>query len=176
MLTRPRSEPLCTSGGRSISPVHNCRYALADERAMGQSGRVTGDLRTAWVEDLQCCGRPFAVGENVRWELNGIDAGRRQFLAAVFGEGTAGLITDCYIRHEPYQRGDVVSAVVRSITVVAWDWPYLGGDTLEDLSPSTPAAVFLHEQRAADGDDQVEGRACNGYLVELQLVTANPSA
>jgi hypothetical protein len=138
--------------------------------------QVPEDLRTVWVEDLHCCGSPFAVGESVRWELNGVNEGRRQFLAAALGAEISDSIADCYIRHEPYQPGYIVSAVVRSITGVAWDWPYLGGSSLETLSPPKPIAVFLHEQLAAHAEDQVDGRSCTGYLVELQIVADEPSA
>ena len=129
-----------------------------------------------WVEDLNCCGKPFVVGESVRWDLYDIDAGWWEFLTATLGADTSDAITHTYLRHESYEPVSVVNAVVRSIKAVAWDWPYLGRDSLGAVMPPTPSAVFFQEQRTADSEDRIEGRTCNGYLVELQIVTGEPSA
>jgi hypothetical protein len=116
-----------------------------------------------WVEDLDGHS-PIAVGERVRWDLRAPTPLDRDFVARVLGTAAADDITDTYGSMGEYRPGRVVTAVVRSITAVTWDWPHLGRDTPETLSPPRPLSVTTSEETGARPEDPV-----NAYVVQLDI-------
>src|SRR4051794_38906646 len=94
-------------------------------------GRVTVETRTIWVENLDCCGEPFALGSTVTWELHAVDDEERGFLRAVFGDDVARRITDGYERHGQCEPTTDVVGIVRSIEAVSWQIHPLADDTPE---------------------------------------------
>jgi hypothetical protein len=135
---------------------------------------VGAETKTVWVEDLGCCGDPFAVGSTVAWELQGVGHADRRFFASVFGDEIAARITDRLDRHEDNKRARLVSGVVRSIEAVSWQVHPLADD-----SPVTdafglyalPGSVVMVAKSAADQMDEVRGRPCMGYIVDLDVVS-----
>jgi hypothetical protein len=129
-------------------------------------------VRTVWVEELDCCGEPFALGSTVTWELHSVDDGERGFLRAVFGEDIAARITDGYERHGAYEPTTDVVGVVRRIEAVSWQI-----DPLADDSPETdalglyakPGSLVIEARATAEAFDRVGGRSCLGYIVDLDV-------
>jgi hypothetical protein len=143
---------------------------------------MTAETRTVWVEELDCCGEPFALGSTVTWELHSVADGERRFLRAVFGDVIAARITDGYERHVQYEQTRDVVGIVRSIEAVSWQIHPLADD-----SPVTdalglyalPGSLVIEARSAAKAFDRVGDRGCLGYIVDLDVAidgaTANAS-
>jgi hypothetical protein len=136
--------------------------------------RVNVEMKTVWVEDLECCGDSFSVGSMVSWPLHSVDE-ERGFFTAVFGEDTAQRITDGYERHgqswaEPTS---LVEGIVRSIEGVSWLVHPRADDSAltDDLGRyALPGSLVISARASAARGDEVGGRSCMGYLVDLEVV------
>ena len=148
----------------------NC---VGDQVPLWHTDRVTTERRTVWVEELDCCGDPFALGSTVAWELHSVADGERRFLRAVFGADTAARITDGYERHGVHEPTSEVVGIVRSIDAVSWQVHPMAADE----SPLTdalglyaqPGSLAIEARSAAKAFDWVGGRECFGYIVELDV-------
>ena len=138
-----------------------------------------GQRRTVWVEDLECCGDPFAVGSPVAWDVHAIDSGERGFLLDVFGPSISGRVTDGLTRHggngeEPQTTN--VTGVVHSIQAVTWViHPLAAAESPiadEQGLYAAPGSLAMETQSMARRGDTVAGRSCFGYLVELDVENA----
>jgi uncharacterized protein DUF6578 len=138
-------------------------------------GAMTVETKTVWVEELACCGEPFAVGSTVTWDLHSIDAGERRFLTSVFGADIGANFTDGYERHGGSGEDSPVrpvAGIVRSIGATTWRIHPLADDSPETDALglyALPGSVRIVAQSAADSLDRVEGGECFGYIVELEV-------
>ena len=133
---------------------------------------MTVATRTVWVEELDCCGAPFALGSAVSWELHSVDDGERRFLQAVFGEDIAERITDGYERHGQCEPTTQVEGIVRAIEATSWQIHPLADDSPETDALghyALPGSVVIEARSSANAFDRVGGRSCFGYIVDLDV-------
>jgi hypothetical protein len=136
---------------------------------------VTVETRTVWVEELDCCGDPFALGSSVTWPLHGVDDAERRFLEALFGDDIAARITDGYERHGQHEPTSDVVGIVRSIEAVSWQIHPLADDSPETDALGVyalPGSVVIEARPSAKAFDSVGGRNCFGYIVDLDVAFA----
>lgn len=120
-----------------------------------------------WVDDwqLQCCGIPFAIGEEVTWTLHTSDL---DWLTDIFGPERAAGITHAEEHHGRSEnvaatRGRVVDIAAAACRYTAI--PDGAGTRLQHVSGS---GVLEPVVRADGWDTAPEGSMFIGYVVEFE--------
>jgi hypothetical protein len=127
-----------------------------------------------WVEcwELQCCGEPFAVGDEVEWGLLPVNADDRSYFTNGLGAEAAGRLTHCERHHEDVNEKQPVPTrgVVRSITAAYWERaPRPGGKPR--VFYTVPGTTVFETRDGADGWElEKDGLGFEGYVVELAPV------
>lgn len=126
--------------------------------------------KTVWVDDwqMQCCGKPFAVGTTLSWKLRDPDPG---WLGSVLGPDRAITVDAAEEHHGAVAEDDSpsVTGTVSSIETVHCRYaPQAEGDP-RSLYPVAGSAVIARVW-SADGwtPDKGELRFV-GYVVRLEL-------
>lgn len=123
---------------------------------------------TVWVDDwqLQCCGDPFAIGDEVAWSLT---TPHLEWLTSVLGPQRAAAIT-----HAEEHHGRSEDAVPTRGRVLDIATACCGYTKVRDARGSIelqhrPDTGELHPVIRADGSDTApEGLLFLGYIVELE--------
>jgi hypothetical protein len=126
-----------------------------------------------WVDawQMQCCGVPFAVGQEISWQLSqDVDT---EWLTSVLGTDAAEAIRFSYEHHgrlpedAPHTRGTVLQ-----IKAAHSRYAPAAGENARTLHP-VPGSGQLATVDSADGWDTVAlNRHFNGYLVDLDVTDA----
>jgi hypothetical protein len=117
---------------------------------------------------MECCGRPFRVGDVVEWTLSADkDLG---WLADVLGSGIASQIGFCEDHHGGLpEDAPVTRGKVRAIQAVRWRYEAGPGGSAKARYP-VPGTAMLASAERADGRESQTGEACfAGYLVDLDV-------
>lgn len=122
-------------------------------------------MLTVWIDSwqMQCCGRRFAVGDQVVWTL--VPDPDLDYPESVLGEDMAGSITHREEHHGGLpDDASITAATVRSISAIFCDYgPAPDGKTLYPISGTQ--AVKLKD--SADGWEDETDQRFVAYLVEL---------
>jgi len=126
-----------------------------------------------WVEhwELQCCGDPFAVGDEVEWGL--VPASPDDVLTDGLGAETAALVTHYETHHQsPDDEPQPVPTRgrVKSITAAYWRVGPRPGGSERALYPVPGTAVLEDRERADGWEPKLETLVFEGYIVELTPV------
>jgi hypothetical protein len=129
---------------------------------------------TVWVDgwQMQCCGRPFAIGSEVSWTARDADHG---WLTDVLGPDLAATVTMAEEHHDGDHGGDWVQTVHGTITSIAAvhcrHSPLPGADP--EVFHAVACSATLTPVDTADGwtpnHDELE---FTGYLVGLAVTAA----
>ena len=117
---------------------------------------------------MECCGRPFRVGDVVEWTLSAdMDLG---WLADVLGPDVASQIASCEDHHGALPEDTPVTrGKVRAIQAVRWRYGARPGGSARTLYPVPGTGKLASVERAAGRESQT-GEACfAGYLVDLDV-------
>ena len=127
---------------------------------------------TVWVDDwqIQCCGTPFAIGDQVTWTLS--PTPDLDWLSGIFGPERARGITHAEDHHGQI---DVVATRGRVVDIAAafcryTEHPWGRGTELRHV----PGSGELRPLTEADGwDSAPEGALSLGYVVGLEAYDDN---
>lgn len=126
-----------------------------------------------WVSSwqMECCGDPFAVGDNVTWHLD--DEPDPEWYEAALGTEVAQRITHAEEHHSDDEEFPQVTGRVISITRAWCDY----GPTAADdrvLYPIPGSAVFESVDRYDGSErDAHPELTFNGWVVELELADSD---
>lgn len=122
-----------------------------------------------WVQawQMQCCGDPFAVGDDVDWTLD--DQPDKEWLKAALGADAAARVTYSEESHGGLS-DDAPTTRGRVLTIRTAHGRYTatpsGGRTLYPV----PGSGLLTGANSVDGSESdISESRLNGYLVELDL-------
>ena len=146
---------------------------MAAVQSLGEESETGRVEALIWVADweLQCCGKPFAVGDTVTWATTPAD-GSSDWLAVLVGPDLAHEISYLNTRHGPHPsegsasiRGEVVG--IRAAFVMHEADP----PDSKMLHP-VPGSEHLHDVFRADGwEPDIGTRRFRGYVVRLSEST-----
>lgn len=123
---------------------------------------------TVWVDgwQLECCGEPFAVGQEVSWVLRDLD---REWLASFLGGGLAGSVDKAEEHHgnEPEGVPPTVGTVV-SIEAVHCRYAPLSPD-VNGLHPVAGSGTTVSVRNTAVAGQDRGDLTFVGYLVGLAV-------
>jgi hypothetical protein len=129
---------------------------------------------TVWVDDwqMQCCGRPFAIGSVVSWTARDAD---HEWLTDVLGPDLAATVALAEEHHDGDHDGDCVQMVHGTITSIAA--VHCRYSPLPDADPKVFHAVAgsatLTPVDTADGwTPNHDDLKFTGYLVRLAVTAA----
>jgi hypothetical protein len=135
---------------------------------MGRAGYENGIVEIrVWVDNwqMQCCGDPFAVGDEVSWKLQDRDS---EWLEAIIGADLAHGIDKAEEHHEGEgEETTVTVGIVGSIHAVHCRYAPLPGAPENHLFP-VPGSGTVTMIRAADGwTADHDDLKFAGYVVQL---------
>jgi hypothetical protein len=115
----------------------------------------------AW--QMQCCGTPFKVGDDVTWTL--LEGSDSKALSQVLGPQLADQITHVEEHHGRHpEDAPTTTGRVKQIRTVAVRYE----STASDVAVSVPGSAKVIQVEAADGHDTDPGDGrLVGYLVDL---------
>jgi hypothetical protein len=115
----------------------------------------------AW--QMQCCGTPFKVGDEVTWTL--VEGSDRRSLAQVLGPQLAGQVTHVEEHHGRHpEAAPTTTGRIKQIRSVAVRYE----NTASDVAVSVPGSAKVIQVDLADGHDtDPRGARLVGYLVDL---------
>lgn len=125
-----------------------------------------------WLADWewQCCGEPFAVGDDVEWILVEADDAARASFGKTLGPEIGQSITHWETHHQDddEERLAATRACVESITAVYWRYAPRTGADERVLHPVAGTGVF-EPRTGADGwePESDAGPSFAGYIVDL---------
>jgi hypothetical protein len=127
---------------------------------------------TAW--QMECCGEPFAVGEQVEWTL--CDDPDREWLEAALGPELAQSISHAEEHHGGVpEETPPVRARVLGIRCAHGRYAAVPGSNSRTLYPVPGSAVLTEVDRADGREAETSGLSFNGYIVELDIFLASPT-
>ena len=118
---------------------------------------------TVWVDDWQheCCGEPFALGQEVRWLLAPDDAGRQALLRPDDGV----VVTHALDSHQAGDEQPARTVIGRVALIRAIQLEYEG----QRVRRSVPGSARLTVLAESDGPEP-GWAGFAGYLVDLDVV------
>ena len=123
-----------------------------------------------WVDgwQMQCCGTPFAVGDDVEWTLSsGCDIA---WLKRVVGPEIANSISASEEHHGGLPDGaPTPNGVVTGIRAAWSEFAALPGGDPRTLHPVAGTQELVQVDRADGWERERQGLEFNGYVVELDL-------
>jgi hypothetical protein len=131
-----------------------------------------------WIEDWewQCCGEPFAVGDEIEWGL--LPDGDRSYLTRPLGAEVANAITHFETHHqaEDDEQPTATRGRVESIEAAYWHLAPRPGEDPRVLYPVEETGV-LASRVTADGwePERADGRTFEGYIVTLTPLSGDGS-
>lgn len=124
-----------------------------------------------WVAnwEMQCCGAPFAAGEEVEWGLlAGDDV--REWLAEPLGAVVAASITHCEAHHQADDdpQPSLRRGRVESIHAAYWRLAPRPGENPQFMHPVADTGVLEQRERVDGWEPERDGGpSFQGYIVEL---------
>jgi hypothetical protein len=131
-------------------------------------------MMRVWIEDWewQCCGEPFAVGDEIEWGL--LPETDRSYLTGALGIDVANSITHFETHHqlEDDEQPVPTKARVESIEAAYWRLARRSGEDPRRLYP-VEWTCHLELRDTADGwePERDDGRRFEGCIVTLTLLT-----
>ena len=124
-----------------------------------------------WVHawQMQCCGDPFSVGDEVTWTLS--DQPDRERLAGALGTSVAGSVTHAEDHHDLWPQGQVaVVGAGRVVSIRSAFCRYAPARTHDGILVPVAGSAVLHDVSRADGwENEADHLRFNGYLVTLDV-------
>jgi hypothetical protein len=123
-----------------------------------------------WVSgwQMQCCGEPFAVGDEIEWTLDdGLDV---EWLEAALGADLAHRIGYAEEHHGRLPEGSpVTSGTVLGIKTAHGRFAPAIPDVDGTLYPVPGSEVLAEVDRVDGSESGAQGLHMNGYVVELEV-------
>jgi hypothetical protein len=170
--TRVRSPRSCLESGWKVA-----RPAAARSRDLTTTVRGVQIWTEAW--EWQCCGEPFAVGDEVEWGLRPLSAESRAFLAEPLGTQSAEQLTHGETHHEGADDEPTVPTRGRVESIQAVHWRVAPRSRSKPRVLYPVAGTGVVSRQTADGwePEPEETVSFAGYIVELSpLGEAPPTA
>ena len=130
---------------------------------------------TVWMDgwQLECCGEPFTVGQQVSWSVHESD---REWLEKMLGVESAREIGWAEDHHGSITEDETsLSGIVISIRVVHQRYEPVPGQGSRNLYPVTGSATLTSIQSTGQHGRVPDGRQLVGYVVELEASAPAPA-